>query len=104
MVLKGDSLAALTQGTRYFYWPRAARVALTFNPTGGLGLLHNYVLDSQTSELGREGRLLRLAQIAKSLPVVGGVYKGLGVDRNTAFVVTNPSSTTPVGKVSIKSL
>ncbi len=98
MVLKGDSLGALTFGTRFFHWPAAARIPLSFSLRGGLGLLSGYVLDSQISELGREGRLLRLTQIAKNVPFIG-TSKGLGVGENTALVVANPSSQ-PVGTVS----
>ena len=101
MVLGGDSLGALTQGTRFFHWPRSARIPLTFSVKGGLGFLKNYVLDSQVSELGREGRLLRLTQMTKNLSLVG-TPKGLGVGQNLALVVSNPL-TRPVGTVKIKS-
>ena len=70
-------LGALTQGTHFFHWPRPARIPLTFSVKGGLGFLKNYVLDSQVSELGREGRPLRLTQ----MPLIGSP-KGLGESKS----------------------
>lgn len=56
----------------------------------------DYAVDSQISEKGREVRLIRtLLQTGNS--------KGIGVDANTALVVTNPLSS-PVGLASLSYL
>jgi cyanophycinase len=69
---------------------------VSYDPQGGLGLISGYVLDSRFSELGREGRLTKVLHETRNLPT--GSTKGIGIDENTALVVTNVF-TRPVGKV-----
>ena len=62
---------------------------LKYIPRGGLGLFANgYVVDSRFSELGREGRLIRLLHDTRHLPVIG-TTKGIGIDENVALVITD---------------
>lgn len=101
MILSGNTWDALTMGSFPVDSPDAVNsTVLSYSPAGGLGLLGGYVLDSRFSELGREGRMIRLLQDTRSLPLIG-VTKGIGIDDNTALVVSN-SLTRPVGKVSSK--
>ena len=89
VILEGDSISALTAGTRFISFPRAP---LTIRKEGGLALLDiDCVIESQLSEKGREVRLMRTL-------LDSGVSRGLGIDENTALVVNNPLSR-PVGKV-----
>ncbi|MBL74601.1 MULTISPECIES: cyanophycinase [Idiomarina] len=53
---------------------------LTFHPLGGLGLFHFGILDSDFSDKGRYGRLIRLAGDS-------GTPLSLGIDENTAMKV-----------------
>jgi cyanophycinase len=69
---------------------------ISYDPQGGLGLISGYVLDSRFSELGREGRLTKVLHETRNLAT--GATKGIGIDENTALVVTNVF-TQPVGKV-----
>ena len=69
---------------------------VSYGPRGGLGLISGYVLDSRFSELGREGRLTKVLHETRNLAT--GSTKGIGIDENTALVVTNVF-TQPVGKV-----
>lgn len=76
-------------GTRFISFPR---IPFSFRKEGGLGLLNvDYVIESHLSEKGREVRLMRTL-------LESDVSKGLGIDENTALVITNPLSR-PVGKV-----
>lgn len=88
-------MGALTFGTRFRASPR---VPPSYSLKGGLGLLNGYVLDSETSDKGREMRLVRALLDTNRQPKIG-TFKGLGIDGNTAFVVTNPLGNHPVGKV-----
>ena len=89
MILDGDAISALVTGTRFFSFPR---IPLIINKNGGLGLLDvDYALESQLSDNGREVRLIRTL-------LDTDVFKGIGVDGNTALIVTNPL-TRPVGTV-----
>src|SRR5690554_6266904 len=61
--------------------PRSMNVDSTaYHPLGGLGLLPLATLDSRFSDLGRHGRLLRVAA-ANKVPLA------VGVDRRTALAV-----------------
>lgn len=90
MILDGDAISALVTGTRFFSFPR---IPLIINKNGGLGLLNvDYALESQLSDNGREVRLIRTL-------LDTDVFKGIGVDGNTALIVADPL-TRPVGTVS----
>lgn len=94
MILDGDPISALVEGTRFFAFPR---VPLTSSRKGGLGLLNiDNVIESQLSEKGREVRLMRVL-------LNRDISRGIGVDENTAFIVNNPLSH-PVGKVPYQDL
>nr|CAH0110282.1 unnamed protein product [Daphnia galeata] len=97
MILGGDSMNALVLGTKFEKSLSGTRSPLVYNKSGGLGFLKNYVLDSHLSDQGREMRLIRTLLDSKNLPNIG-TAKGLGVDENTALVVSNPLSK-PIGKV-----
>lgn len=91
MILGGDSVAALLTGTLFISSPR---VPFSFRKAGGLALIDtDYVFDSQLSEKGREVRLIRTL-------LDSNVSRGLGIDENTAVIVSNPLLQ-PVGKVKI---
>ncbi len=93
MILEGDSISALTTGTRFIAFPR---VPLSIRREGGLGLLDiDYVIESQLSEKGREVRLMRTLLDSE-------ISRGLGIDENTVLVVNNPLSR-PVGTVRSRS-
>jgi cyanophycinase len=96
-ILGGDSMNALVLGTKFEKGSSGNQSPLVYSKTGGLGFLKNYVLDSHFSEQGREMRLIRTTLDSKDLPGIG-TSKGLGVDENTALVVSNPLSK-PIGKV-----
>ncbi|KZS13199.1 Uncharacterized protein APZ42_021629 [Daphnia magna] len=89
VILGGDSVAALLTGTLFISSPR---VPFSFRKAGGLALIDtDYVFDSQLSEKGREVRLIRTL-------LDSNVSRGLGIDENTAVIVSNPLLQ-PVGKV-----
>ena len=97
VITGGDPIGALTFGTR-FTTTVSSNVAPTYHLSGGLGLLRNgWILDANLSDRGREVRLIRALLDTRHLPFIG-TPKGLGVDANTALVVTNPL-TSPVGQV-----
>jgi len=97
VILGGDSMNALVLGTKFEKSLSGTRSPLVYNKSGGLGFLKNYVLDSHLSDQGREMRLIRTLLDSKDLPNIG-TEKGLGIDENTALVVSNPLSQ-PIGKV-----
>lgn len=97
MILGGDSMNALLMGTDLMKNFTGTTSPLIFSQTGGLGFLNGYVFDNNFSEKGREMRLIRTILETKNLPTIG-TFKGIGVDENTALIVTNPT-TNPVGKV-----
>lgn len=88
--MEGDSVSSLVIGSREFYsFPRKP---LAVNKKGGLNLLNlTMIIESGLSENGREVRLMRAL-------IDSGIPRGIGVDENTALVVTNPF-TRPVGEV-----
>ncbi|XP_046437429.1 cyanophycinase-like [Daphnia pulex] len=96
-ILGGDSMNALVLGTKFEKAFPGNPSPLVYSKTGGLGFLKHYVLDSHFSERGREMRLIRTTLDSKDLPVIG-TSKGLGVDENTALLISNPLSK-PIGKV-----
>lgn len=92
------SLATNAHATATVAADETNSVKLNYSPQGGLGLFSDsYVVDTRFSELGREGRLIRLLQDTRHLPVIGAT-RGIGIDEDTALVVTN-SLTKPVAKV-----
>lgn len=97
VIHSGDSMNALVQGTKYEESLSGKRFPLAYCKYGGLGFLNNYVLDSHFSDKGHEMRLIRTLLDSRDLPDIG-TPKGLGVDENTALVISNPLSK-PVGKV-----
>ncbi len=60
--------------------PNVGPDSLTYHPLGGLSLFHYATLDTEFSERGRQGRLMRLAA-ASSTPL------SIGIDENTAMEV-----------------
>lgn len=80
MILDGDSVSALVLGSKNFYsYPRTP---VTYSKLGGLGFLSTPpVIESRLSEAGREVRLMRVL-------LESGNTLGLGVDENTALVIT----------------
>lgn len=100
-ILGGDSMNALVLGTKFEKAFPGNPSPLVYSKTGGLGFLKHYVLDSHFSERGREMRLIRTTLDSKDLPVIG-TSKGLGVDENTALLISNPLSK-PIGKVKLYS-
>ncbi|KAL3863803.1 hypothetical protein ACJMK2_005535 [Sinanodonta woodiana] len=70
---------------------------LIYEKIGGIGLFHGYVLDSHFSERGREGRLIRLLWDTRRLSL--GTNYALGVDENTALVITHDGTSQASGKV-----
>ena len=96
-ILGGDSMNALVLGTKFKQEFNGSQSPLVYTKIGGLGFLNNYVLDSHFSEKGRELRLIRTLLESRDLPGIG-TPKGLGIDENTALVITNPL-TNPVAKV-----
>ncbi len=71
---------------------------LAYDPTGGIGLFSGFMLDSHFSEMGREARLIKVLHETRDTPGTG-TTKGIGVDENTALVVTD-LYTRPIGTVS----
>jgi len=69
---------------------------MAYDPNGGLGLLDDFVLDTHFSEMGREGRLIKVVQETRDIAT--GTTRGLGVDEDTALFVTGLDSQ-PKGKV-----
>jgi len=70
---------------------------LAYDPTGGIGLFSGFMLDSHFSEMGREARLIKVLHETRDTPGTG-TTKGIGVDENTALVVTD-LYTRPIGTV-----
>ena len=96
MITRGDAIGALTSGTRFT--TNSAPVTPSYHLSGGLGFLSlGWILDANLSDRGREVRLIRALLDTRHVPIIG-TNKGLGVDANTALVVTNPL-TSPVGLV-----
>ncbi|MCP1338920.1 cyanophycinase [Idiomarina sp. M1R2S28] len=60
--------------------PNVEPDSLTYHPLGGLSLFHYATLDTEFSERGRQGRLMRLAA-SSSTPL------SIGIDENTAMEV-----------------
>lgn len=60
--------------------PNVGPDSLTYHPLGGLSLFHFATLDTEFSENGRQGRLIRLAA-ATSTPL------SIGIDKNTAMAI-----------------
>lgn len=90
MILDGDSISSLVIGSRYFY--SFPRVPLSLRKKGGLNLLElTTIIESQLSEKGREVRLMRAL-------LDSGIPRGIGVDENTALVISNPF-VRPIGEV-----
>ena len=69
---------------------------MAYDPNGGLGLIDDFVLDTHFSEMGREGRLIKVVQETRDIAT--GTTRGLGVDEDTALFVTGLDSQ-PKGKV-----
>ncbi|ELT90727.1 hypothetical protein CAPTEDRAFT_193384 [Capitella teleta] len=96
MIMGGMSYEAL----RYGAFPEGEEGGpddLIYEPGGGIGLLDSHIVDSHYSERGREGRLARLVWDTRNLP--NGVQFGIGVDEDTAFVITGDSLQTQAGEV-----
>lgn len=94
IIISGDSLGALVNGTSFLTWPKVPPV---YSIMGGLGLVKGFLLDSELSERGREMRLIRALLDTKSSP--NGTTKGFGIDQNAALVLSNPPTSHPVGTV-----
>ncbi|XP_071090907.1 cyanophycinase-like [Haliotis cracherodii] len=94
MVTGGVSWNALTYGA---HETSSDRNALTYRQHGGIGIYDGYILDTFRSSHGREGRLIRLLSDTQHLP--HGVLYGIGVDPNTALVVTEARTSNEIGEV-----
>ncbi|XP_050400418.1 cyanophycinase [Patella vulgata] len=70
---------------------------LVYNQHGGTGLFDGYILDTHFGNRGREGRLIRLLSDTRHLS--NGVDYGIGVDENTALVITHAGTSTATGHV-----
>ncbi|KAK7094812.1 cyanophycinase-like [Littorina saxatilis] len=70
---------------------------LTYNPDGGLGFLEGYVIDTHFANRGREGRMIRL--LSDTYTLSRGTRRGVGIDENTALVVTHASTSNGRGQV-----
>ncbi len=68
--------------------PSLLNVDLTYNSTGGLGLVPFAIMDTHFSERGRQGRVAVLAQHSKANFV-------FGVDEATAMLMSDPLSDSP---------
>ena len=96
LIVSGDTYNGLVNGVVEADLIDMHQFRVSYGPRGGLGLISGYVLDSRFSELGREGRLTKVLHETRNLAT--GSTKGIGIDENTALVVTNVF-TQPVGKV-----
>ncbi|KAH3786892.1 cyanophycinase-like [Dreissena polymorpha] len=99
MIMGGYSYDALRYGSFADVDPalpgRAEpNIYLTF---GGLGFLKGYLLDSHFAQRGREGRLIRF--VADTRMLGKGTNRAIGVDENTALVVTHADDTRSSGQV-----
>ncbi|KAH3786890.1 cyanophycinase-like [Dreissena polymorpha] len=65
--------------------------------SGGLGFMKGYVLDSHFAQRGREGRMIRL--LADTRMLGKGTNRAIGVDENTALVVTHADTNQSSGLV-----
>ncbi|KAK3585487.1 hypothetical protein CHS0354_003335 [Potamilus streckersoni] len=70
---------------------------LVYQGIGGIGLFHNYVIDTHFSQRGREGRIIRLLWDTRKHSL--GSNYAFGVDENTALVVTHDGTSQGTGKV-----
>ncbi|KAL3863804.1 hypothetical protein ACJMK2_005536 [Sinanodonta woodiana] len=70
---------------------------LVYQRIGGIGLFHNYVIDTHFSQRGREGRIIRLLWDTRKQSL--GSNYAFGVDENTALVVTHDGTSQGSGKV-----
>jgi cyanophycinase len=96
LIVSGNTYNGLVDGLVDVGLLNIRPLRVSYDPQGGLGLISGYVLDSRFSELGREGRLTKVLHETRNLTT--GATKGIGIDENTALVVTNVFIQ-PVGKV-----
>jgi len=96
MIAGGVSYNGLRYGS-FPYGTENSSSDLVYDPFGGLGMLFDFVLDSHFSERGREGRLVRLIADTRSSP--RGVQYGIGIDEDTALVITDADTAQAVGEV-----
>jgi cyanophycinase len=96
MIAGGVSYNALENGS-YPVGTEPGTDNLIYDPEGGINIMYDYVLDMHFSERGREGRLIRLLSDTRSL-ARGAVY-GIGVDEDTALVITSADTTLSEGEV-----
>ncbi|KAL4236965.1 hypothetical protein ACF0H5_005349 [Mactra antiquata] len=98
MVKSGVSYDSLSYGSFPDVEPdHTRRDALIYGTLGGLGFMKGYVLDSHFAQRGREGRMIRMLSDTKAL--AKGTSYGIGVDENTAVVVTHADTNTSKGEV-----
>ncbi len=85
MATQGGKITVLTGET----YPSLVYKNYSINSNGGLGNFPGpYVLESHNSEMGREGRMIRILFDTKDLPGIG-VPTGFGIDEDHALVVTD---------------
>ncbi|KAL5005981.1 hypothetical protein ScPMuIL_017139 [Solemya velum] len=96
MIRSGMSWESLRHGAHDSY-SASHPDDLVYEPRGGLGFIDGYLLDQHFSQRGREGRLIRLLADTRSGPL--GTNRGVGVDENTALVITH--SGTPEARAEI---
>ncbi|KAJ8311278.1 hypothetical protein KUTeg_011173 [Tegillarca granosa] len=96
MVRSGMSWEALRYGAHDGYNPSHSNY-LVYHPYGGIGMLDKFVLDSHFSQRGREGRMIAL--LAETVDKPLGSPFGIGIDENTALVITHAGTDIINGKI-----
>lgn len=96
MIMGGWSWEGLAYGA-FPFGEEIDNYDLIYDPDGGILMLNKFIIDSHFSERGREGRLVRLIWDTKDKKQ--GVQFGIGVDEDTAIVITDADTTMAVGQV-----
>lgn len=98
MIKSGVSYDALLYGSFPDHEPDSTRRdAMVYSSLGGLGFMKGYVLDTHFSQRGREGRMIRM--LSDTMSLARGSSNGIGVDENTALVVTQADTEQATGEV-----
>lgn len=88
MITGGESYLALRNGTQVRYDTKELPISevLTSYGPGGIGLFTYGLLDTHFANRGRHGRLVELLVDSRGLTT--GHHRAIGIDENTALVVT----------------
>jgi cyanophycinase len=99
MITGGSSYGGLRDGARVLWQavPSADESVLGGYAAGGVAVTSLGLVDTHFENRGRQGRLLRLLADTAGYPA-GSLY-AVGVDENTALVVTQTGNTTKTGRV-----